>query len=208
MPTKHIDDRTAAELDELYVRCVTLTQQPVKEVEVLRLAVQKGISNIADDDILAAMSVKDSVWKVLADSVWNEVTLSWPLNAISGSNFDALAEAHSKTWQRFPSESCRLALFAELRREHIELHDPMISTHDELFQEDDFGRTDEDRKDPAARYKQLDADYRAGLPLLHGRLYSALTRLEQTLARHYGDRVSFTPDGQGDFVVQVAEAAQ
>lgn len=208
MPTRHIDDRTAADLDELYVRCVTLTQQPVKEVEVLRLAVQKGINNIADDDILAAMSVKDSVWKALADSVWNEVTLCWPLNAISGSNFDELAEAHSKTWQRFPSESCRIALFAELRREHIELHDTVISTHDELFQEDDFGLTDEDRKDPAARYRQLDADYRASLHLLHGRLYSALPPLEQTLARHYGDRVSFTPDGQGDFVVQVAEAAQ
>ncbi|QCK75681.1 hypothetical protein E4K08_02935 (plasmid) [Raoultella ornithinolytica] len=48
MPTKHIDDATAAQLDDLYVRCVTLTQQPVKEVEVLRLAIQTGIGNISD----------------------------------------------------------------------------------------------------------------------------------------------------------------
>lgn len=61
MPTRHIDDNTAAQLDELYVRCVTLTQQPVKEVEVLRLAVQSGIGNITDNDILSSMTVKDTV---------------------------------------------------------------------------------------------------------------------------------------------------
>jgi hypothetical protein len=31
---------------------VTLTQQPVKEVEVLRLAILNGIGNITDNDIL------------------------------------------------------------------------------------------------------------------------------------------------------------
>lgn len=63
MPTKHIDDATAAQLDDLYVRCVTLTQQPVKEVEVLRLAIQTGIGNITDNDILANLAVKDSAWR-------------------------------------------------------------------------------------------------------------------------------------------------
>jgi hypothetical protein len=78
MPTKHIDDSTAAELEELYGRCVTLTQQPVKEVEVLRQAIYKGIRNIADDDILSAMSVKDTVW--------SEITAHWPAEGVSGHN--------------------------------------------------------------------------------------------------------------------------
>ncbi|OWY74510.1 hypothetical protein [Pantoea sp. AMG 501] len=205
MPTKHIDDRTAAELDELYVRCVTLTQQPVKEVEVLRLAVQKGISNIADDDILAAMSVKDSVWKALAAKVWKDVTAWWPEEAIFGERFEKLAAEHSETWQQLPSENCRAALRGQLGDR---VKEPMYGTYSELFYDEDFDTTDEDKKSPEARDRQRDADYRAALPLLHGRLYSALNDHEKLLARHYDRLVSFTPDGQGDFVVQVAEAAQ
>ena len=109
MPTKHIDDATAAQLDELYVRCVTLTQLPVKEVEVLRLAIHKGISNIDDDDILSAMSVKDTVWKNPAETVWNEITSSWPAEGIDAENFDQLAAEHSPTWCRYPSEKCKLS---------------------------------------------------------------------------------------------------
>ncbi|EBR4458226.1 hypothetical protein C2478_20245 [Salmonella enterica] len=63
MPTKHIDDATATQLNVLYVRCVTLAKQPVKEVEVLRLAIQTGIGNITDNDILSTLSVKDSDWQ-------------------------------------------------------------------------------------------------------------------------------------------------
>ncbi|EAA5259343.1 hypothetical protein DP804_23120 [Salmonella enterica subsp. enterica] len=74
MPTKHIDEATAALLDDLYVRCVTLTQQPVKEVEVLRLAIHTGIGNITDNQILASMTVKDSVWQRLAEQTWAELT--------------------------------------------------------------------------------------------------------------------------------------
>ncbi|EDQ2876723.1 hypothetical protein AAP54_10225 [Salmonella enterica subsp. enterica] len=203
MPTKHIDDRTAAELDELYVRCVTLTQQPVKEVEVLRLAIQKGINNIADDDILASMSVKNTVWKGLADMVWNEVTPFWPLDAITGSNFEALAQAHSQTWQRFPSESCRKALHAELIREHIQLSDSMFSTADSLFPMEDFGMSDEEERAAREERKRLNGEYVASLPALDGRLYSELTSHEKTLTHHYTKRVSFEPDGNDDFRVLV-----
>ncbi|HDO2702016.1 TPA: hypothetical protein P2339_002493 [Salmonella enterica subsp. enterica serovar Typhimurium] len=203
MPTKHIDDRTAAELDELYVRCVTLTQQPVKEVEVLRLAIQKGINNIADDDILASMSVKNTVWRGLADMVWNEVTPFWPLDAITGSNFEALAQAHSQTWQRFPSESCRKALHAELIREHIQLNDPMFSTYDSLFPEEDFGLTAEEEQALREERKRLNEEYLTSLPALNGRLYSELSSHEKTLAQHYTKRVSFEPDGNDDFRVLV-----
>ncbi|KEY40000.1 hypothetical protein [Pantoea agglomerans] len=205
MPTKHIDENTAADLDELYVRCVTLTQQPVKEVEVLRLAIQKGINNIADDDILAAMSVKDTVWKALAKKVWSEVTAWWPEDAVFGERFEKLAAEYSETWQQLPSENCRLALRSHLGTKIVE---PVFGTYSDLFEADDLGMTAEDRKESVERDKRLDADYRASLTLLQDRLYSSLTTREQTLARHYSDRVSFTPDGQGDFVVQVTEAAQ
>ncbi|HAN6626532.1 TPA: hypothetical protein IF071_004934, partial [Escherichia coli] len=95
IPTKHIDDGTTAQLDDLYVRCVTLTQQPVKEVEVLRLAIQTGIGNITDNDILSTLSVKDSVWQRLAGQCWAEVSACWPEVAITGENFEPLATAHS-----------------------------------------------------------------------------------------------------------------
>jgi len=201
MPTKHIDDATAAQLDDLYVRCVTLTQQPVKEVEVLRLAIQKGILNIADDDILANLSVKESVWERLAAQTWTEVAAWWPEEAISADRFELLAAEHSATWQQFPSESCRTALRDRLSRK---LKLPMFGTSDVLFEEDDFGMTDEERRAAVIRESQQDAAYRAELPALHGRLYGALSQHEQILARHYDDRVSFTPDGKGDFVVQVS----
>lgn len=207
MPTKHIDDATAAQLDELYVRCVTLTQQPVKEVEVLRLAIQKGIHNIADDDILASMSVKDSVWERLAQQIWTEVTAWWPEVAISSERFEQLAAEHSPTWQQYPSESCRKAVRERLGRK---LKLPMFGISDVLFGSDDIGMTDEERRAAIAQEKQQDAEYRAKLPTLHGRQYSTLSEHEQVLARHYDDCVSFTPDGKGDFLVrvQLTEAAQ
>ncbi|MHC0466962.1 hypothetical protein [Kosakonia cowanii] len=203
MPTKHIDDSTAAELDELYVRCVTLTQQPVKEVEVLRLAIQKGIKNIADDDILASMSVKNTVWKRLADMVWNEITPCWPQDAITPDNFDALAQAHSHTWQNYPSELCRKALYEQLRKMRNELQDPMFSTYDQLFPEDDFGMSAEEEQALREERKRLNGEYIASLPALNGRLYSGLSHHEKTLALHYTKRVSFEPDGNGDFTVLI-----
>lgn len=207
MPTKHIDDATAAQLDDLYVRCVTLTQQPVKEVEVLRLAIQKGIHNIADDDILATLSVKESVWERLAAQTWTEVAAWWPEEAISADRFELLAAEHSATWQQYPSESCRTAMRDRLNRK---LKLPMFGTSDVLFEEDDFGMTEEERRAAVLRERQQDAAYRAELPALDGRLYYTLSQHEQILARHYDDRVSFTPDGKGDFLVQVSltEAGQ
>jgi len=98
-------------------------------------------------------------------------------------------------------------MLQQQEKQHLEA---LSGRYEDLFTQwkDDFGMTAEDRKESAERDKRLDADYRASLPLLQDRLYSSLTTREQTLARHYSDRVSFTPDGQGDFVVQVTEAAQ
>src|SRR5476649_2747041 len=118
MPTKHIDDKTASELDELYVRCVTLTQQPVKEVEVIRLAIQKGIGNITNNDILSEMSVKGSVWNAMANSVLNEITARWPEEGIDADNFRQLAAELSPTWNDHPGEKCRI-LFVTCSNKHI-----------------------------------------------------------------------------------------
>lgn len=149
------------------------------------------------------MSVKNTVWKGLADMVWNEVSPCWPQDAITDSNFDALAEAHSKTWQRFPSESCRKALYAELIREHVQLNDPVFSTDDDLFPAAVFGMTAEEEQALREERKRLNGEYLASLPALNGRLYSALSHHEKTLAQHYTKRVSFEPDGNGDFTVLI-----
>ncbi|MFP2268019.1 hypothetical protein [Citrobacter braakii] len=147
--------------------------------------------------------MKNTVWKGLADTVWNEVTPFWPLDAITGSNFDALAEAHSKTWQRFPSESCRKALYAELIREHIQLNDPIFSTYDSLFPAEDFGLTVEEEQALREERKRLNEEYLTSLPALNGRLYSELSSHEKTLAQHYTKMVSFEPIGNDDFRVLV-----
>lgn len=200
MPTKHIDDATAAQLDELYVRCVTLTQQPVKEVEVLRLAIQKGIHNIADDNILASLSVKDSVWERLAEQIWAEVIKWWPEVAISSGKFEQLAAEHSPTWEQYPSDNCRQAVRDKLSHK---LKYPIVDARDVLFDLEDLAINGEEIRNQIEREKQQDTDYQAVLPTLNGRKFATLSLHEQALARHYEDRVSFTPDGVGDFTVLV-----
>lgn len=199
MPTKHIDDATAAQLDDLYVRCVTLTQQPVKEVEVLRLALMKGIVNITDDDILATLSVRESVWQRLAETVWTELTCRWPEEAITTVRFDSLAGEFSETWQQLPSGRCRSAI-----RERLESR---VSEPLRLFSLTEENAPDEDSRAAAERDTVREVEYRAALPALHNRLFSTLSQHEKALAQLYSDRVTFTPDGAGDFVVSVTEGA-
>ncbi|EAA5259344.1 hypothetical protein DP804_23125 [Salmonella enterica subsp. enterica] len=57
----------------------------------------------------------------------------------------------------------------------------------------------------AERDTVREVEYRAMLPALHGRQYGTLNPQEKALANRYSDRVSFTPDGQGDFTVVVRE---
>ncbi|HCB0627807.1 TPA: hypothetical protein MYL59_004013 [Klebsiella variicola subsp. variicola] len=146
MPTKHIDDATAAQLDDLYVRCVTLTQQPVKEVEVLRLAIQTGIGNISDNDILASMAVKATVWERLAGDVWTEVTKEWPAAGIHSKNFNEMAERHSPLWKTFTSNVCRDAIRSVLKRdlENNLLND--LFGWSEAFTEEEKEREEKERK--------------------------------------------------------------
>lgn len=199
MPTKHIDDATAAQLDDLFVRCVTLTQQPVKEVEVLRLALMKGIVNITDDDILATLSVRDSVWQRLAEQVWTELTRRWPEEAITTVRFESLAGEFSDTWQQLPCGRCRSAI-----RERLESR---VSEPLRLFSPTEENATDEDIRAAAERDTVREVEYRAALQALQNRQFSTLSQHEKALAQLYSDRVSFTPDGAGDFVVSLTEAA-
>ena len=199
MPTKHIDDATAAQLDDLYVRCVTLTQQPVKEVEVLRLAIQTGIGNISDNDILASKAVKATVWERLAGDVWTEVTKEWPAAGIHSKNFNEMAERHSPLWKTFTSNVCRDAIRSVLKRdlENNLLND--LFGWSEAFTEEEKEREEKERN-------QKDKEYRKSLHFLDGRLYSSLSEQEQNIAVYYsehGSFVSFTPDGKDDFQVQV-----
>ncbi|MGL4183155.1 hypothetical protein [Enterobacter ludwigii] len=199
MPTKHIDDATAAQLDDLYVRCVTLTQQPVKEVEVLRLALMKGIVNVTDDDILATLSVRESVWQRLAEQVWTELTRRWPEEAITTVRFESLADEFSETWQLFPSGRCRSAI-----RERLESR---VSEPLRLFSLTEENTSDEDIRAAAERDTVREVEYRAALPTLQNRQFSTLSQHEKSLAQLYSDRVSFTPDDAGDFVVSLTEDA-
>ncbi|MCM6077358.1 hypothetical protein M4B25_20080 [Klebsiella pneumoniae] len=55
---------------------------------------------------------------------------------------------------------------------------------------------------------EKEKEYKALLPNLKGKLYSALSPQEQEVALYYSDHeqlVSFTPDGKGDFTVCLAE---
>ncbi|SNY79796.1 hypothetical protein [Enterobacter sp. CC120223-11] len=202
MPTKHIDDATAALLDDLYVRCVTLTQQPVKEVEVLRLAIQTGIGNITDNDILSAMSARDSVWQQLAEQTWAEVVACWPEAGITEYNFEKLAAGHSDTWQRLSDERCHTVMKERLKQR---LWMPVFGPAAQLFTADDFDMNEDELRAARAHDKDLARQYRESLPALDGRAYSTLNDHEQSLALYYTSHISFTPDGQGDFTVVYSE---
>lgn len=206
MPTKHIDEATAAQLDDLYVRCVTLTQQPVKEVEVLRLATHTGIDNITDNQILASITVKDSVWQRLAEQTWGELTARWPEEAITTVSFESLAGKYSDTWLQLTDGRCRTALRDRLASRLLE--------PDRLFARTEGDAGDEDMRAAAERDTVREVEYRAELPTLHGRPYNTLSPREKALANLYisdssdSCGVSFTPDGQGDFTVVVREPAE
>jgi hypothetical protein len=205
MPTKHIDDSTAAELDELYVRCVTLTQQPVKEVEVLRLAIYKGIRNIADDDILSAMSVKDTVWQGLADTVWSEITAHWPAEGVDDQSFSQVAAEHSSTWRAHPAEKCQNNIRKALNNGRLQERtlDERLFEYVDMQSDEIYVRYDKDQ------IAQRTADLANAVMLLKGKKLSEAKEEQrdflilQTLNKQ---GVSLQPDGAGDFTICLTEA--
>lgn len=51
MPTKHIDDTTWRKVEKKTVDAVILTRESIKDTEMLRLLILKGLSSITEDEI-------------------------------------------------------------------------------------------------------------------------------------------------------------
>ena len=200
VPTKHIDDATSAQLDDLYVRCVTLTQQPVKEVEVLRLAIQTGIGNITDNDILSAMSVKDSVWKALAETVWSEMTKQWPAEGIDEDSFAQVAAEHSSTWRKHPGEKFQTNIVEALTDGRIQER----SLNERIFEYRDIASDTFYSRLSKDEIAQKTAILKEAVTSYMGKKLSEVgdeQRLFLMLQALNKQGISLQPDETGDFVV-------
>lgn len=58
MPSKHIDENTWRRIEKETVRAVISAQASIKETEVLRILVLKGIENIKDEDYRRFIEIK------------------------------------------------------------------------------------------------------------------------------------------------------
>lgn len=50
MPTKHIDDVTWRKVEKKTVEAVIKTQQSIKDTEMLKWLINKGLENITEED--------------------------------------------------------------------------------------------------------------------------------------------------------------
>jgi hypothetical protein len=50
MPSKHVDEQTWRKVEKETVRAVIAAQASIKETEVLRILILKGLKNITEDD--------------------------------------------------------------------------------------------------------------------------------------------------------------
>lgn len=50
MPTKHIDDKTWRKVEQETVKAVVATKEPLKDTEVLRLLILKGLEVVTVED--------------------------------------------------------------------------------------------------------------------------------------------------------------
>ncbi|MFG0450898.1 MULTISPECIES: hypothetical protein [Shewanella] len=50
MPSKHIDDQTWRKVEKETVRAVIAAQASIKETEVLRILILKGLEHVKEDD--------------------------------------------------------------------------------------------------------------------------------------------------------------
>ena len=60
MPTKHIDDLTWKKVQEEHVKDVVLTKMSIKDTEILKILIKKGLDNITDDDYINFANKKES----------------------------------------------------------------------------------------------------------------------------------------------------
>lgn len=52
MPSKHIDDNTWKKVQDETVKAVILTKTSIKDTEILKILIKKGIQNIKDEDYI------------------------------------------------------------------------------------------------------------------------------------------------------------
>lgn len=58
MPTKHIPETIWRKVEKELVKAVVITQQPVKEAEMIELLLKKGIEHITEKDYKAMKEAK------------------------------------------------------------------------------------------------------------------------------------------------------
>ena len=60
MPTKHIDDATWRKVETETVKAVVETKTSLKDTEVLKLLILKGLQEIKEEDYIAFINKKKS----------------------------------------------------------------------------------------------------------------------------------------------------
>lgn len=52
VPSKHIDDLTWKKVQEEHVKAVVLTKTSIKDTEILKILIRKGLESISENDYL------------------------------------------------------------------------------------------------------------------------------------------------------------
>lgn len=63
MPSKHIDEKTWDKVKDQFVRAVILTKTSLKETDILKLLINKGVESIKDEDYIKYVSDKNQITK-------------------------------------------------------------------------------------------------------------------------------------------------
>ncbi|AAP96249.1 repressor [[Haemophilus] ducreyi] len=59
MPSKHIDDMTWKKVQDETVKAVILTKTSLKDTEILKILIKKGLKHIQDEDYLEYIKSKN-----------------------------------------------------------------------------------------------------------------------------------------------------
>jgi len=58
MPTKHIDDVTWRKIEKEHVKAVIATQKSLKDADILRILINKGLETINEEDYIELVKKK------------------------------------------------------------------------------------------------------------------------------------------------------
>ena len=64
MQTKHIDYIKLKKVQEEHVKAVVLTKMSIKDTEILKILIKKGLDNVTDDDYINFANKKESKWDI------------------------------------------------------------------------------------------------------------------------------------------------